>query len=196
EISQYINPSNHLPGNNSAIEEALSKVKIITSVLNVRTGPGVQYPLIDTVSQGESYTIVDEQNGWYEITLNNTTGWISGNTSYVARNNSVLQFLVLSGSSGISVSDLNKELNNAGILKNHGVAFREASKLANINELYLISHALLETGYGTSNLATGILVDQINGKPVEPRIVYNMFGIGAADSAPEKLGSEKAYTEG
>src|SRR5699024_8556005 len=67
---------------------------------------------------------------------------------------------------------------------------------ANINELYLISHALLETGRGSSNLARGILVNKVNGKSVTPRVVYNMFGIGAIDSNADKYGSEKAYELG
>src|SRR5699024_252320 len=195
EVSQYINPDNQLP-KNTDIEDALSEVEIIANTLNVRSGPGTNYSLINTVSRGEVYTITDERNGWYEIVVKGSKGWVSGSTNYVSRNNSVLQFLILSGSSGISISDLNSELNSAGILKGYGSAFHEASKKANINELYLISHALLETGNGTSQLSTGILVEEINGKPVKPRIVYNMFGIGAVDSNPEKLGAEKAYKEG
>jgi len=196
EVMHYINPKSHLPESNSDIENSLSEVKIITNILNVRTGPGTNYPVVNSVFHGEIYTIIDEQNGWYEIIVNGTRGWILANANYVTRNNSALQFLVLSGTSGISINDLNKELSSAGILRGYGDAFYEASKVANINELYLISHALLETGHGTSHLATGILVNEVDGKAVEPRIVYNMFGIGAVDSAPEKLGAEKAYKEG
>lgn len=196
EVSYYINPKNSLPNNLNDIETNLSQVRIITNILNVRTGPGTNHPIMSRVYEGEVYSISNETNGWYEITLDNETGWISGETIYTQRNNSVLQFLVLSGSSGISVRDLNLELQGAGILSGQGSTFQKASKAANVNELYLISHAILETGYGSSKLATGILVEEVDGKPVKPRIVYNMFGIGAADSAPERLGSEKAYEEG
>jgi len=68
--------------------------------------------------------------------------------------------------------------------------------LINVNEIYLLAHALLETGNGTSQLANGVLVDKVDGKSVEPRIVYNMFGIGAYDGAALKAGSEYAYKQG
>src|SRR5699024_8143195 len=127
EVSQYINPDNQLP-KNTDIEDALSEVESIANTLNVRSGPGTNYSLINTVSSGEVYTITDERNGWYEIVVKGSKGWVSGSTNYVSRNNSVLQFLILSGSSGISISDLNSELNSAGILKGYGSAFHEASK--------------------------------------------------------------------
>ena len=65
-----------------------------------------------------------------------------------------------------------------------------------MNEIYLISHALLETGHGTSQLATGVLVSEVGGQPVQPRTVYNMFGIRAFDSCPIQCGSEYAYQQG
>ena len=54
--------------------------------------------------------------------------------------------------------------------------------------MYLVSHALLETGNGTSDLATGI---SVNGKTV-----YNMFGIHAYDSDANYYGSQYAYNQG
>jgi mannosyl-glycoprotein endo-beta-N-acetylglucosaminidase len=60
----------------------------------------------------------------------------------------------------------------------------------------LVSHALLETGQGNSQLATGVLVNTVNGQPVTPKVVYNMFGIGAYDATALKSGSERAYLEG
>lgn len=89
-----------------------------------------------------------------------------------------------------------KILYNKGILKDRGRAFVDASFKYNINEVYLISHALLETGNGSSQLANGILVSKVDGKDVTPRVVYNMYGIGAYDSCPEACGSETAYKNG
>lgn len=50
-------------------------VKITTSVLNVRGGVGVSYPIKTTVRKGEIYTIVEERNGWGK--LKSGVGWIS-----------------------------------------------------------------------------------------------------------------------
>lgn len=106
------------------------------------------------------------------------------------------EFLKLSYNDGASVTDLNNILSNKGILKNKGQVFLTAGKTNNVNPIYLISHALLETGNGTSNLANGILVSSVDGVAVTPRVVYNFFGIGAYDSNPDKFGSERAYKEG
>ena len=56
-------------------------VKINTTSLNYRTGPGVTYPIKGTVKRGEIYTIVKEQNGWGY--LKSGAGWIK--LSYTVR---------------------------------------------------------------------------------------------------------------
>ncbi|WP_436882358.1 N-acetylmuramoyl-L-alanine amidase [Mammaliicoccus sciuri] len=92
------------------------------------------------------------------------------------------QFLDLNKSQNISVTKLNDLLRGKGILENQGSAFSQAAKAVGINEIYLISHALLETGNGTSDLANGGAIDQ-NGK-VDLNTqtkYYNMFGVGAID---------------
>ena len=107
------------------------------------------------------------------------------------------QFLVLSGSAHTTSTELNtKVLQGKGILEGRGQAFIDASKKYDINEIYLLSHALLETGHGTSNLSKGITVTEVNGQPVDSKTVYNMYGIQAVDSSAEKSGSEFAYTQG
>ncbi|MBU3111009.1 Ig-like domain-containing protein [Clostridium lacusfryxellense] len=106
------------------------------------------------------------------------------------------EFLELSYNNGSSVVDLNNVLKGKGILDNLGQTFIASAKANNINPIYLISHAILETGNGTSALAKGILVTSVDGKAVTPKIVYNLFGIGAYDSNANKYGSEYAYKQG
>ena len=53
-----------------------SETKTITinaNILNVRTGPGAQYPIVDRVSRGASYQLLEQQNGWGRI----SKGWVS-----------------------------------------------------------------------------------------------------------------------
>lgn len=57
------------------------KVKINTSVLNVRKGVGTSYPVVTTVKMNEVYTIVEESNGWG--LLKSKVGWI--NLKYTKR---------------------------------------------------------------------------------------------------------------
>lgn len=106
------------------------------------------------------------------------------------------ELLKLSYNAGVSVWDLNKTLSGKGVLDGKGQAFIDSAKSNNINPIYLISHAILETGNGTSTLANGIIVTSVDGKAVTPRVVYNLFGIGAYDSNANKYGSEYAYKQG
>lgn len=105
------------------------------------------------------------------------------------------QFLKLTYMEGVTASDLNKILKGKGILEGKGQTFLQASKKANINPIYLVAHALLETGNGTSTLANGIKVSTVNGKKVTPKITYNFFGVHAYDDNPNKCGSEFAYEQ-
>lgn len=98
------------------------------------------------------------------------------------------QFLNLASLAGISESEAKKYLENKGILSGKEATFIEAAKANNINEIYLMAHACLETGNGKSKLATGV--------NYKGTVVYNMFGIHAYDSDPIGQGSAYAYKMG
>ncbi|EHJ08469.1 glucosaminidase domain-containing protein [Staphylococcus simiae] len=94
------------------------------------------------------------------------------------------QFLRLDQPQNISVDKINKFLKGKGVLENQGAAFSEAAKKYGINEVYLISHALLETGNGKSQLAKGANI--VNGRVVTNTTTkyHNVFGIAAFDNNP------------
>ena len=98
------------------------------------------------------------------------------------------QFMDLSKFNGISKEKLAAFLSGKGILSGKADVFIDAARQYNISELYLVAHACLETGYGTSALATGINYNGVR--------VYNMFGIGAYDSNAVATGSKMAYSQG
>ncbi|WP_353419207.1 glucosaminidase domain-containing protein [Staphylococcus delphini] len=107
------------------------------------------------------------------------------------------QFLKLDQYQGLGAEELNKLLRGKGILEGQGAAFKEAAQKHNINEVYLMSHAFLETGNGTSQLANGGHVGKNNkvvttGKPK----YYNMFGIGAIDTDALRNGFKTAERYG
>ena len=52
-----------------------SKVKITANVLNVRSGAGMNYPVVSNVRKGSIYTLIEQNNGWGKIS--NPVGWIS-----------------------------------------------------------------------------------------------------------------------
>ncbi|MCG3399420.1 N-acetylglucosaminidase [Staphylococcus massiliensis] len=81
---------------------------------------------------------------------------------------------------------MNKEevddiLKSKGVFKGKGDVFLKAQEKYQVNVIYLISHALHETGNGHSKLANGIKVDG--------KTYYNFFGIGAFDANALKTGS-------
>lgn len=98
------------------------------------------------------------------------------------------QFLDLSRTSGVSAETLNSYLADKGVLRGMGQTFIDAAREYNVNEVYLVAHACLESGNGASQLARGVTV---NGETV-----YNLFGIAAYDSDALAGGSQKAYREG
>ncbi|WP_277680232.1 S-layer homology domain-containing protein [Gracilibacillus dipsosauri] len=119
------------------------------------------------------------------------------------------QFLLLSYTDSIDAEQINSLiLHDKGSLTGTGEAFIEAGKTYNVNPIYLIAHALHETGKGFSALANGIevgkdkngklqLVTEENRDSLKDiKKTYNMFGYGAVDHDPLRGGAARAYNEG
>jgi mannosyl-glycoprotein endo-beta-N-acetylglucosaminidase len=75
---------------------------------------------------------------------------------------------------------------NTDILYTHAQAFIDAANAYHINPFYLVAHARIETGNGTSTLA--------NGQAYNGTLYYNMFGIGAYDGSANSSGLIAAYS--
>ncbi len=97
-----------------------------------------------------------------------------------------LQHMDLRDKVDTDIETLNEILEGKGILENRGETFLEAQNLHDINVMYLISHAQLETGNGQSELAQGIKTDET---------YYNFFGIGAFDKEAVESGASYAEQE-
>ena len=88
------------------------------------------------------------------------------------------QFAKLRSYSGLTAAQINNFIAStssglSGRLNGQGAAFVAAAKKYGVNECYLASHAILESGWGTSELAKGF---KYKGKTY-----YNFYGIGAYD---------------
>ena len=92
------------------------------------------------------------------------------------------QFLRLDQPQYLSAQALNKLLKGKGVLENQGAAFSQAARKYGLNEIYLISHALVETGNGTSQLAKGGDVSKGKFTTKTGHKYHNVFGIGAFDN--------------
>ncbi|MBW8350276.1 glucosaminidase domain-containing protein [Bacillus sp. IITD106] len=204
-----------------------------TGAWNVRTGPSTSHHIVGQVRPNDKILQVHEilPNGWARINfyriqkystdqkgnpvyteVNNT--WVNASSertmlylnpiNYISDPIKKYQFLDLSAPANIDVNEANQKfLSNAGTLTNKASVFLQAAKQNNISEIYLISHSLLETGNGKSNLASGIPIKVTNGvvRIVDPAKekpdykVYNMYGVNAFDSCPDLCGAQKAYDE-
>jgi len=63
---------------------ATAQAEVLVSSLNVREGPGIDYPVIGVAYEGETLDIVGTSDShWVQvITTNGKTGWISGRPAY------------------------------------------------------------------------------------------------------------------
>lgn len=75
-----------LPVTTSSVPSVTPLATISTGALNVRTGPGVNYGIVTTVSFGQSVALIGRtsNNVWVNIQVGNQTGWVNG--SYITPN--------------------------------------------------------------------------------------------------------------
>ena len=125
--------------------------------------------------------------------------------NFTKSNKGMMQFLRLDTyKGGVSESELNSYLNSLPkvngkntVFYNQGKSFIDAAKKHDIDLLYLVAHAMWETGYGKSTLAKGQTITSYKGKPLgNPVTVYNFFGIGAIDKSANVSGAEASYSNG
>lgn len=55
------------------------QVTITGSVVNIRTGPGTNFPVVTKVNKGATVTVKEAAFGWYKVLLSDgsTTGWVA-----------------------------------------------------------------------------------------------------------------------
>ena len=127
-------------------------------------------------------------------------------SSYSAGMRQFYQFAQLNrGYSGmLSVEQLNGYISStakgrSGMLAGMGQAFIDAARLYGVNEAYLLAHAIVESGWGTSTLAKGYVYDGstiVAGQTWPKGTYYNFYGIGAYDSSPLSGGRALAIKNG
>ena len=128
---------------------------------------------------------------------------------------SFYQFAILNdGYSGISASTINtfvadncayseSAYGRTSNLKNAGDYFVEAAKTYGVNEVYLLAHAIWESGWGCSELAGGwtptengeVIVNGVHYPYYAGTTYYNFYGIGAVDTNALSGGRAMAVKE-
>jgi TolB protein len=63
------------------------QLAVLAEALNVRGGPGVTYPTVDLLAQGDEVTIIGQNpaSGWWQVALpDGGSGWVSSGAAYVS----------------------------------------------------------------------------------------------------------------
>lgn len=103
--SEYISLSsdgNNGNNNNNNNQAAGTKGTISADVLNVRSGAGTNYNVVGSLRKGTAVDIIERLNGWYKISVNGTTGYVS--SEYVNLNGTGGE----SNSGGSNETEINK----------------------------------------------------------------------------------------
>lgn len=75
------------PASEAKAETEKTYVTIATDDLNVRSGPGLHYSIITTVDKGETYPLMQKEEDWIQIQLqNNEKGWVADYLVTVSQN--------------------------------------------------------------------------------------------------------------
>jgi len=138
--------------------------------------------------QKNASPVTDKDAEWLSATSEQVEYYLDP-LNFRSNSDTYLQFLILSHPAGTNATELNNRiLYGKGVLAGKGSSYINAAQTYHVNEIYLISHSLLETGNGSSKLATGIKVNGVT--------VYNVYGVGAYDSNPDYYGAKFAYEQG
>lgn len=168
--------------------DSIASVPTLTVESKMKYTPYIRpFPsVVRTQMQGSPPPKIYRGGGLVPATEAETAEYMNPNNYYTGAYK--YQFLDLGKPNHVSEEALNAFLKDKGILKGQAAAFIKAANDYNISEVYLVAHACLETGGGTSTLARGV---EYNGVTV-----YNMYGIGAYDNSAVSSGSKKAYSMG
>lgn len=119
---------------------------------------------------------------------------------------SLTEFADITVPSGLTAAQIDAFIDStsngrSGTLHGMGYAFIKAEKTYGVSAAYLVAHAVLESGWGTSTLAKGYYYDGTIAVGDDERTYaagtyYNYFGIGAVDSSPLSGGRSLAVQNG
>ncbi|EIT84794.1 Mannosyl-glycoprotein endo-beta-N-acetylglucosaminidase [Fictibacillus macauensis ZFHKF-1] len=175
---------------------------VIKDETTIKNAPTPSSWTINTVKKGDQLSLLSKVKGkdgshWFRVL--HSKQWFYAHpkdvrynldpSTFLANTVQSLQFAKLSQSANLQVNEVNNALlKGKGILEGTAKVFISAAKKYRLNEVYLLSHALLETGNGASALANGI--------SYKGKTVFNMYGIGAVDHRPLEGGAKYAYEHG
>ena len=186
-------------------ELSLSTVKINAGAVNFRQEPSIQGRVLGRIGSGEEYELLSVQGDWARIIKGHEIGWV--HRAYTEEQpakipEGMYQFLQLVSPlpAGITEEEIDqlfqRRMGEGDLPKDMGKAFLEAGEVTGVNEIYLVALALNNYDQSREELYQGVVVDRVAGSSVEPKTVFNFFGIGALERAPLESEAKTAYEKG
>ncbi|WP_282155352.1 SH3 domain-containing protein [Cytobacillus gottheilii] len=81
-------------------------IKIAVDELNVRSGPGLSYPILGKASRNEEYQLLGQENEWQQISYKGKQGWVANWLTAAADDHSSSVSTSMSGQATISEDGL------------------------------------------------------------------------------------------
>ncbi|MFD1030528.1 SH3 domain-containing protein [Metaplanococcus flavidus] len=64
-------------GESSTVSANNGEIEVSAASVNVRSGPGLSYPVIDSMKEGDSVEELSRSGDWIEVAVSGETGWIA-----------------------------------------------------------------------------------------------------------------------
>lgn len=178
---------------NLTAQEFLEKVDVETKIEIGGNGAAQENKLIvEEISAGRTLeNFVSKLDDQKDLNQSATREQVKEKVDTIPRYSDeilVWQFLRVDHYREVDPNKLNAYLEGKGVLSGQAETFIAAAKENDVDPIYLVAHTILETGHGSSALATGIKVDGV--------LTYNLWGINAYDASAVSSGSSRASKEG
>lgn len=156
------------------------------------TVPGTATTVYTNYNESLNQYVDSQYDNWDEYSWSDYYDQIDPNIA-----NNKWEYLRTDQFRNVNIGEMNDVLQNAGVLAGQAQAFVNAAKEYNIDPVYLMSQSILETGWGSSYLASGVTISEIANEndPIynsygqligyqmiqlaQPVTVYDLYGIGA-----------------
>ncbi|WP_188390136.1 N-acetylglucosaminidase, partial [Priestia taiwanensis] len=158
--------------------EVTTKMGKTTSNVNMRDTNSTSGKILATLPSGTILKVLDEKNGWYYVEANGLRGFVSAQYVKVNADGETPEASItyatadLRKPSNVTAAEIDRYIQSMhpnSPMIGLGKYFISAQQEFGVNALYLAAHAILETGYGKSEISYR---------------KNNLFGLAAYDSTP------------
>ena len=146
------NSGNVSDSNNDSNETSITKYVSAGVGLNVRKGPGTNYSVVTTLTNGTKVTVKSSSNGWSKITSGSITGYVS--SSYLSSSNPSAENESENETSIVKYIDSNVGLN---VRKGPGTNYSVVTTLADGTKVTVKS-----TSNGWSKITSGNITGYVS----------------------------------